>query len=198
MKNLRAGGKKKSPEKMIANSLTHDIKQYDGSYWETSEKRSNNKRETATGLELLAQAAEFSDPDNLSEKPRVEVRAEFQRKSYGELTDKVKRRKLAAARDILASSCDNFLFTLDPALAEECRESFLPDLHKRREHVSSYILENPNAKLLLQGVKEFYDSIPANSPVRTSFIKTICSDCDPQFISEFLQIDIKNAKRVII
>jgi hypothetical protein len=49
---------------------------------------------------------------------------------------------------------------------------------------------------LLAGLKQFYASIPANSPVRTSIIKTIFKDCKAEFISDFLGIDTSSAYKV--
>jgi len=75
MKNLRSGGKKKSPEKLIVNCLSYDLQQYDGDYWKESRNEENNENDAEDGLMLLTQVAEASERV-LTLKPRdIEVRA---------------------------------------------------------------------------------------------------------------------------
>jgi hypothetical protein len=51
---------------------------------------------------------------------------------------------------------------------------------------------------MLAAVKDFYHSIPGNSPVRSSIIKTIFSKCEVSFTSKFLEIEFSSIYKVFI
>ena len=49
--------------------------------------------------------------------------------------------------------------------------------------------DQDNFEIITASLKELYSSLPSNSPMRTSLIKTVFSNCEPTFISEYLEID---------
>lgn len=55
-----------------------------------------------------------------------------------------------------------------------------------------------NVETMLAAVKNFYFSIPGNSPIRSSIIKTIFSECEVSFTGKFLEIDFSSIYKVLI
>jgi hypothetical protein len=68
-----------------------------------------------------------------------------------------------------------YLFPLDPTF------------HDAMEDYNSQ-----DITLLLKNLRAFYDSIPDNSPIRTSIIRTLFHDLPAKFISSFLGVDISS------
>jgi hypothetical protein len=69
--------------------------------------------------------------------------------------------------------------------------------------VDSKLLSKPpdvtqieNYEKIADSLNGLFNQLPANSPIRSSFIKTLLSSCDTQFSSELLGITAKNAQRV--
>jgi hypothetical protein len=49
-----------------------------------------------------------------------------------------------------------------------------------------------NVSTLLDNVLKFYNSIPSNSPIRSSIVRTIFADLPVKFIAEFLGLDVSS------
>lgn len=73
-----------------------------------------------------------------------------------------------------------FLYPLDPNFAKEA-----DDFNKN------------DISTLLSNVRAFYESIPENSPIRTSIIYTLFDDLPAKFISEFLRINLSSIYKAL-
>ena len=53
-----------------------------------------------------------------------------------------------------------------------------------------------NTQLVLENVQKFYESIPANSKIRSSIITSLFANCSTEFISDFVTVDQTSVLKV--
>jgi len=134
-------------------------------------------------LTLAAESLEVETPSKLT-KPKT---------NYSQLKDKA--RELRNVKVQLRKVCDGFLAKLENTLAEDLKVNCLAGLYDNKEDGDT--AEMDQLVKLQKSVANLYQSIPCNSPIRTSIMKTLFSKNDAGFIAKTLDIDGRNVSRAL-
>ncbi|MGZ7160618.1 MAG: hypothetical protein ACXVHR_09095 [Methanobacterium sp.] len=128
---------------------------------------------------------------------------------------KYQEKKLNIVRSTIQEKCKKVVSDLltevnDPDLTEEVSLSFpfcgifISTAYRFKININNLgpyepiSNEDPNLEKMTTALKEFYLSLPSNSPIRSSFVKTMFSNCDISFTSDFLRIDFSTAFRELL
>lgn len=121
---------------------------------------------------------------------------------FAMLAPKTQSKKLNEVKDKLIEACDGVLNGIeDIDLKTTAKVKFASPLYdtpqKRANNNNNnsnnlgYFIEIDTNSKIQQGLRDCYHSIPSNSPIRASFIKSIFPvNLEPQFIADTLDIDV--------
>jgi hypothetical protein len=110
-----------------------------------------------------------------------------------------KNRKLKEIKYELKKACDDvFAKFNDCDLISTAKSKYVSELYNVKDkNINQLNLFNiENYTTIKQGIRNCYHSIPPNSPIRTSFVKSMFpKDTDPKLISETLNVEKSNINR---
>jgi hypothetical protein len=124
-------------------------------------------------------------------------------KPFPLLANKTQQYKLTDVKQALKDSCDEVFNNIDDVdLQNAAKLKFASQLYEEEKkgnnvyNRNSNLFDIENNARIQKGLRDCYHSIPANTPIRASFIKSIFPlETDPQFIAQTLNIDISNVRK---
>jgi hypothetical protein len=183
-------GKKKVDDELVESNM-----RLDGNSWKIDEEKKNKEKKRVNknneNNNIYSGANVYNNVDHAIRNKNV---------PFYLTVDKEK--KMREVRDALRTAVDTVFAELnDNDLLEAAKSRYLPNLFKATQENNFDIDDSMNITSNMNiraGIRNCYNSLPATSPVRASFIQSIfLSSIPAATIASILNIDITNVYRAL-